>query len=47
MGEQIGDKSIRLRIAEERRNAGDPGAVGGQRMGLPVVDHLQPMLEAA
>ena len=44
---QIGDEGLHLRIAQKDRDALDPGAVRRKRMGLRVVDHLQPVLEAA
>src|SRR5271166_4203289 len=47
VAEQIGDKRIRLRIAEKDPDSGDPRAVRRKHMRLRVLDHLQPVLETA
>ena len=47
MSAQIGDEGLCLRIAQKQRDALDPGAVRRKPMSLRVVDHLQPVLEAA
>ena len=43
---QLGDERLGIRIAEKCREPGDPGGVAGQPMGLRVLDHLQPVLDA-
>ena len=47
MSTQIGDEAFRPRIAEKNRDVADPHTIGGQRVGLQVIDHLQAVLEAA
>ncbi len=44
---EVGDKGVGLRVAEEHPDPRDAGAVRRQGVGLRVVDHLQPVLEAA
>ena len=44
---QLGDQRRAVGQAVEPRDAVERGRVGGQRMGLPVVDHLQPVLDRA
>ena len=44
---QLGDEGVRSRIAEEDRDALKAGLVGGKRVSLRVVDHLQAVLETA
>ena len=46
-GAEFGDERIRVLVAEKRREPRDPGAVGRQAVGLRVLDHLQPVLDAA
>src|SRR6516162_7295749 len=47
MAKQIGDKRIRLRIAEKDPDSCDPCAVRRKHMRLRVLDHLQAVLETA